>query len=63
MSSKGATHECLVKIGFMEGESHRYTLMGTSKATYLHINNVKTNANSVIVPIDEIKEAIEDGCL
>ena len=41
-----------------------YSLMGyNSKPTFLHINNIKTDNNSVLVPLDVVMNIIDISVL
>lgn len=41
-----------------------YTLLGyNNKPTFLHINNIKTNNNSVLVPLDVVMNIIDISIL
>ena len=56
-------HVLQVTDCFQEG-SYTYSVLGYSnKPSFLHINNHKTNKNSVLVPIDVIKNIIDISVL
>lgn len=48
----------LRRIEEFEGVSHKYSVLTGSGRDYFHINDTVSNDNSVLVPLDELMEAL-----
>ena len=58
--SKGKDLDVMVSHGLITGDNHVYNFMGVDKVTHIHINNFKTNKNSVMVPLSELIKAVKE---
>lgn len=43
----------------VKGRNHTYSVMKSDTRVYVHINNTKTNDDSVIVPLEELSKLFE----